>query len=114
MPIKHRYLCFYLSHYMHACILNCFSCVRLFTTLWTVAQQAPLSVEILQARILEWVAMPSSRDLPTPGIKPRSPTLQADSLPPDPPRKPSKNSLICPLYISICHASHSMHLIGQM
>jgi len=27
---------------------------------------------ILQARILEWVAMPSSRDLPHPGIKPAS------------------------------------------
>ena len=36
---------------------------------------------ILQARILEWVAFPFSRDLPNPGIKPRCPTLQADSLP---------------------------------
>ena len=35
------------------------SCVRLFVTLWTVAHQAPLG--ILQARILEWVAMPSFR-----------------------------------------------------
>ena len=35
---------------------------------------------ILQARILEWVAMPSSGDLPHPGIKPRSPALQVDSL----------------------------------
>ena len=39
---------------------------------------------ILQARILEWVAIPSSRDLPNPGIKPGSPTLQVDSLPPEP------------------------------
>ena len=30
---------------------------------WTVAHQAPLSMEILQARILEWVAMPSSRGI---------------------------------------------------
>ena len=30
-------------------------------TPWTVAHQAPLSMGILQARILEWVAMPSSR-----------------------------------------------------
>ena len=30
--------------------------------------QAPLSMGILQARILEWVAMSSSRDLPNPGI----------------------------------------------
>ena len=33
----------------------------LFVTPWTVACQAPLSVGILQARILEWVAMLSSR-----------------------------------------------------
>ena len=37
--------------------------------------QAPLSMEILQARILEWVAMPSSRGLPHPGIEPESPVL---------------------------------------
>ena len=30
-------------------------------TPWTIACQAPLSMGILQARILEWVAMPSSR-----------------------------------------------------
>ena len=42
---------------------------------------------ILQARILEWVAMQPG-DLPNPGIKPRSPTLQADSLPSEPQGKP--------------------------
>ena len=35
--------------------------VRLFVTSWTGARQAPLSMGILQARIPEWVAMPSSR-----------------------------------------------------
>ena len=35
---------------------------------------------ILQARILEWVAFPFSKDLPNPGIKPKSPAFQADSL----------------------------------
>ena len=40
---------------------------------------------ILQARILEWLAFPSPGDLPNPGIKPMSPTLQADSLPSEPP-----------------------------
>ena len=39
----------------------------------------------LQARILE--SDPSPGDLPNPGIKPRSPALQADSLPGDPPAK---------------------------
>ena len=40
---------------------------------------------ILQARILGWVAIPFSGDLPNPGTKPRCPTLQADSLPAEPP-----------------------------
>ena len=35
--------------------------VWLFATPWTLAHQAPLSMGTLQARILEWVAMPSSR-----------------------------------------------------
>ena len=43
---------------------------------------------ILQARILEWVAIPSAGDLPDPGIKPGSPTLQADPLTSAPPGKP--------------------------
>jgi len=44
---------------------------------------------ILQARILELgVTIPFSRDLPKPGIEPRSPILQADSLPAELPGKP--------------------------
>ena len=43
----------------------------------------------LQARILEWVAMPSSRGPSWPKIKPRYPALQADSLASEPPGKPS-------------------------
>ena len=42
---------------------------------------------IFQARILEWVAIPSSGDLPDPGIEPESyalPARQADSLPVEP------------------------------
>ena len=39
---------------------------------------------ILQARILEWVAIPFSRESSHSGIKPGSPTLQADSLPSEP------------------------------
>ena len=46
---------------VHPCVLSCFSRVRLFAALWTVALQAPLSMGIHQARILECVAMPSSR-----------------------------------------------------
>jgi len=42
---------------------------------------------ILQAGILEWVALPSLGDLPNPGIKPGSSALQAYSLLPEPPGK---------------------------
>ena len=43
---------------------------------------------ILQARILEWEAFPLSRRSSSSGIQPRSPALQADSLPAEPPGKP--------------------------
>ena len=46
---------------------------------------------ILQARILEWVAIPFSGDLSNLEIEPRSPTLQVDSLPAEPPGK-TKNT----------------------
>ena len=55
----------------------------LFVTPWTVAHQAPLTVGFSQARILEWVAISFSQDLPDTGIEPTylvSPTLQANSL----------------------------------
>ena len=42
---------------------------------------------IIQARILERVAIPFSRGSSQPGIEPRSPTLQADSLPAEPSEK---------------------------
>ena len=48
---------------------------------------------ILQAKILQWVAFPFSRGSSHPGIEPRSPTLQADSLPAEPPGKP-KNTVV--------------------
>ena len=43
------------------CCAQSLSCVRLFATPCAVTHQAPLSMAILQARMLEWVAMPSSR-----------------------------------------------------
>ena len=49
---------------------------------------APLVMGILQARILEWLPGPPLGNLPNPGIEPRSPALQADSLPSVPPGKP--------------------------
>ena len=68
------------------CVLSHFSLVQLFVTLWTVACQAPLSMGILQTRILEWVPFSTQGDLPA-GIEQGSPALQGDSLPSEPPEK---------------------------
>ena len=48
-------------------------------TPWTVAHQAPLSMEFSRQEYWSGLPFPSPKDLPDPGIKPRSPTLQADS-----------------------------------
>ena len=45
---------------------------------------------VLQARILEWAAFPSTGNLPNRGIKTRFPALQVDSLPSEPPGKPQQ------------------------
>ena len=51
---------------------------------------------ILQARILEF-PFPSPGDRPDPGIEPRSPTLEADTLTSEPPGKPHSCPTLCDL-----------------
>ena len=63
--------------------------VWLFEDLWTVARQAPLSTEFSQQEYWSGLPFPSPGDLSKPGIKLRSPALQADSLPSEPPPKKS-------------------------
>ena len=53
-----------------------------------VAHQTPLSMGMFQARILEGLLYLPPGVLPNPGIEPRSPSLQADSLLSEPPEKP--------------------------
>ena len=54
---------------------------------------------ILQARILEWVAIPFSIPfpslLPHPGIELMSPALKAESIPSEPPGKPNLTYILC-------------------
>ena len=74
----------------HRCaVLSC-SVVSLCESPWAVAGQAPLSMGILQTSVLECIAVFSYRDLPNPGIEPRSPALQADSLPSELSGKPQE------------------------
>ena len=53
-------------------------------TPWTVARQAPLSMGFPRQEYWSGLPFPSPGDLPNPGIEPRSPALQADSLPAEP------------------------------
>ena len=55
---------------------------------WIVAHQAPLSMEFFRQEYCSGLAFPSPGDLPHPGTESRSPALQADSLPTEPPGKP--------------------------
>ena len=55
---------------------------------WIAAHQAPLSIGFPRQGNWSGLPVPSPGDLPDPGIKPRSPVLQVDSLPSEPPGKP--------------------------
>ena len=65
--------------------------VRLFATPWTVAHQAPPSMEFSRQEYWSGLPFPSPRDLPNLGIESRSPSLQADPLPSEPPGNPMTN-----------------------
>ena len=62
--------------------------VQLFMIPWTVAHQAPLSMEFSRQEYWSRLPFPSPGELPDPEIRPRSPALQADSLLSEPPGKP--------------------------
>ena len=56
-------------------------CVCLAVNPWTVARQASLSLGFPRQEYQSGLPFPTPGDLPDPGIGPRSPALQADSLP---------------------------------
>ena len=72
--------------------------VRLFAASWTVAYQAPPSMEFSRQEYWSGLPFPSPEDLPDPRLKPWSPTLQADALPSEPPGEPQfTNTHVCAL-----------------
>ena len=77
--LYHTYVC------MHTISLH--SCPHLMT-LWTVAHEALLSMGFSRQGYWSGLPFSSPGDLLGPGIKPRSPVLQADSLPSEPGGKP--------------------------
>ena len=66
-------------------LVKSLSHVQLSKTPWTIAHQAPLSMEFSRQEYWSGLPFPSPGDLPDLGIEPGSPTLQADSLPSESP-----------------------------
>ena len=85
------------------------SCVRLFVTPQTVAYQAPPSMGFSRQECWSGLPFPSPGDLPNPGIKPGSPSLQADALPSEPPGKTNPSWI--PLAMHIYSSSHKRQRI---
>ena len=79
---------------MCKCKVKSLSRVRLFATPWTVAYQTSPSMGLSRQEYWGALSFPSPGDLSDPGIEPRSPALQADALPSEPPGKP-KGSAKC-------------------
>ena len=66
--------------------------------------------EILQARVLEWVAISFSRAFPDPGIEAAAPALQADSLPNELQGEPQE-SVLLPVWNQKRSQSNSMRVL---
>ena len=105
LPVLWAWLC--------CAVLRSLSPVWCFATPWPAARQAPLSRGILQAEYWSGLPCPPPRHLPNPVTKSRSPTLEVDSLPSEPPGKPV--TLATSIQISCCRlqASQSTVLLVQ-
>ena len=91
------------------------------TTPWTAACQAPLFKGFSRQEYWSGLPCPSPGDLPDPGIEPRYPALQADSLTSEPPGKPKTEwrraflevcqDSFCLFVFDLCasHAKFSLH-----
>ena len=73
---------------LHASMLSCFSCFRLFVILWTVTGQAPLFMKLSRQECWSVLPCPSPGDLPYPGTEPTSPALVGRFFITQPPGKP--------------------------
>ena len=87
-----------------ACVLSCFSRVRLFAVLWTIICQAPLSVGFFRQEYWSGLLCPPPGDLPDPGIEPeslKSPALACGFLTTGPPGKPTTYCLYFCLFLTL-------------
>ena len=82
-----------------------------FVTPWIMAHQALLSMGFSRQKYWSGLPFPSPGDVPDLGIKPESPALQADPLPPDSPGKPKYIQMPCYVYLQCLSLSLHVHLI---
>ena len=95
-----HYICVFVCVYVCVCTYTCawvLSCVQLFVTPWTVAYQAPLSMEFSRQECWNGLPWPPPRDLLDPGIEPTSlahPALAGTFLTRVSPGRPIRKTLI--------------------
>ena len=78
----------FVTHELYGCGGLVSRSYQTLVTPWTVACQAPLSMGFSRQEYWSGLPFPSPGDLPNPGMEPRSPLLQVDSLPAEPQGKP--------------------------
>ena len=76
---------------LHACMLSHF---QLFVPLWAVTHEAPLCMDFSRQKHWNGLPFPTLGYIPNPGMEPRSPALQADSLLSEPPGKLSMSHIL--------------------
>ena len=84
--------------HVRVCVLSCFSRVQFFVTLWAVAHQSPLSMELSRREYWSGLPCPPPGGPPHPGIEPRSSTA------------PALQGYVVTLYLFI-HSTVSRHLV---
>ena len=76
-------------------------CLTLCDPMDCITHQAPLSMGSSRQEYWSGLPFPSPGDLPDPGIEPRSPVLQADSLPFEPPGEPEFVIMLLLFYVLV-------------
>ena len=112
----HTFISIYQKPWIHANgTMKALSHVWLFLIPWAVACQAPLSMEFSRQEYRSGYPFPSPGDLPHPGLEPRSPALQADSWPSEPPRKPEFILILIQhhLFSLSLFATHELYVPGS-
>ena len=95
-------------------IVKSLSRVLLFAARWTVAYHVPLLMGFSRQEYWSGLPFPSPGDLPDPGIEPRSPALQADALPSEPPGKSAYKELTFKVVFDIGLCPLATHILTSI